>query len=119
MINKDKFIAYLNYIGITNERHHARLYKYYQRCYNKMYRASQYIKVMSYLGYEEETIENIITYLTYPEERIKMDIEVSIYGDTWGKEFRKREKAKKEKIEKIDKKVSKVAENVICFLGGL
>lgn len=88
MVNKDKFIAFLNYIGITNERHHARLYKYYQRCYNKMYRKSQYMKVMDFLGYEEETIENIITYLIYPEERIKMDIEISKYKSTWGKELK-------------------------------
>lgn len=87
MVNKDKFIAFLNYIGITNERHHARLYKYYQRCYNKMYRISRYKDYMNFLGLKEE-IDNITDYLIKPQFREKMDIEVNKYQGIWGKEFK-------------------------------
>ena len=35
MIEKEKFISFLKYIGITNERHHAKAYKTYINFYRK------------------------------------------------------------------------------------
>ncbi len=115
MISKEKFIAFLKYIGITNERHHARLYKYYQRCYNKSYRKSQYMKIMDFLGYEEEAIENITDYLTKSQFRAKMDIEVSKYGykGSWGKELNKKKK------QETETKPEKIVKGLLFFLGDL
>ncbi len=107
MISKEKFIAFLNYIGTTNERHHAKAYKTYinfyckstgnhkskmvNNTYNK-YRMSNYeVFLEKVLKYDEGLIETITMYIIYPEKRIKMDIEVSKYGDkgVWAKSLGK------------------------------
>ncbi len=116
MINKDKFIAFLKYVGILNERYHAKLYKYYQRCYNKQYRVSRYKDYMYFLGISEE-MENITDYLTKSQFRAKMDIEVSKYGNkgVWGKELNRR----KEKKQETETKPEKIVKSLLCFLGEL
>ena len=102
MIKKDKFIAFLKYIGITNERHHARLYITYQRFYRKSigsrknnvinenykkYTISKFKDFMSLLDYEEGTQDMITEYIIYPNKRMKLDIEVDKYGSkgVWAK----------------------------------
>lgn len=107
MISKEKFIAFLKYIGITNERHHAKAYKTYMNFYRKStgnhkskivndnynkYRMSDYERFLAkVLKYDEGLIETITTYIIYPEKRIKMDIEASKYGPkgVWAKSLGK------------------------------
>ena len=91
MIEKEKFISFLKYIGITNERHHAKAYKTYINFYRKStgnhkskmvnntynkYRMSNYeVFLEKVLKYDEGLRETITEYLSYPEKRIKMDIQ--------------------------------------------
>lgn len=107
MIEKEKFISFLKYIGITNERHHAKAYKTYINFYRKStgnhkskmvnntynkYRMSNYeVFLEKVLKYDEGLRETITEYLSYPEKRIKMDIEVSKYGPkgVWAKSLGK------------------------------
>lgn len=107
MISKEKFIAFLKYIGITNERHHAKAYMTYKTYYRKStgnhkskmvndtydkYRMSNYeVFLEKVLKYDEGLRETITEYLTYPEKRLKMDIEISKYGPkgVWAKSLGK------------------------------
>lgn len=108
MVSKETFIKFLNYIGIINEMHHAKLYKHYQRFYNKSsyvkrqkgksnenenykkYRVSNYKCLMQVLEYDELVQDKIIDYLIRPQYREKIDIEISIYSGfgIWGKELK-------------------------------
>jgi hypothetical protein len=104
MINRESFIKFLNYIGIINEQHQAKLYKKYQRFYckslngkrnkNKVnmnyknYRVSDYRYFMTFLGYDEIVQDKIIFYLTKSQYRLSMDKEIKRYSGfgVWGKE---------------------------------
>lgn len=74
MIKKHKFIAFLNYIGITNEQLHAKIYKSYQKCYNKKLRRSVF---EYYLKLIDCDLEEISLYVSSWQYRNEVDIKIS------------------------------------------
>ena len=88
MINKDKFLSFLGYIGLREERKKERIYKYYQKCYNKRYKMSKFKKYIVFLGFEEGCAETIAEYILYPEKRYHLDNEVKYFKGEWTKEFK-------------------------------
>lgn len=87
IIKKNKFIKFLNYIGITEQSNDV--FKQYQKCYNKRFKISEYVKRLNNFEFEEKAINNIVDYLIYPQKRKLMDIEIEKYGKqgAWSKEF--------------------------------
>ena len=88
MIRKEEFLKFLKYIGIISERQALKIYKYYQRCYNKRYRIFRFKKYVTFLGYEEGCADTIADYIVYPQHRKEYDNEVAKYGEiSWAKEL--------------------------------
>lgn len=87
MIKRKEFVTFLKYIGITNEVLQAKIYKYYQKCYNKRYRRSKFEEYLRLIDCESEETSMYVTSYDY---RKKINKEINLYSGygVWGKELR-------------------------------
>ena len=88
MIEKEKFIKFLNYIGIRNKNHQQWIYVFYKNGIKNHYRVSKLADYVEKYGYGPDTI---VDYVIRPEFRKNMDEEVEKYGNKeWSKELKKK-----------------------------
>ena len=79
-MNKEKFIKFLNYIGIRNKNHQQWIYVFYRNGIKNHYRVS---KLADYVA------DTIVDYVIRPDFRKNMDEEVEKYGNReWSKELK-------------------------------
>ena len=90
MIEKQKFIKFLNYIGIRNEDHQDLIYVFYENGIKNHYRVSRLVDYVEKYRYGADTI---VDYVIRPDFRKNMDEEVEKYGNReWSKELKKKAK---------------------------